>query len=139
MPMERPAIPELGIRKTANIHAEMRRHTAILGEWLRFVADAEARLEFAEEKLEFASAKIRKMERASLVRTYGKSGVTEKAINDELLCYSQIRKGMTRVRKLRAEMRGAKAIVTALHEKTKTLQSYGGLLRRELENLGAEP
>ena len=137
-PVERPDVPEFKIRKRADIYAEMRTHSGMHGEWVRYAAYLEYKLERDEEKMEFMCAPLRKAFREDLIRQLGKSNVTSQAINDELLCVERVQKLTTRIRETRGELKAAKAIVVGLQEKTKLIQSYGGLLRRELDKLGDE-
>lgn len=135
--MERPELPDLNIRN-GDHHREVRRHAKVMGQWISYTTYLEHVVQHVEEQLEFLTSGLRKVERENLVARYGKSGVTERAINDEVMMYVEVKRKMTRLRHAVRDHKAAKGIVASLEWKGKLLQSYVGLLRSELDRLNRD-
>lgn len=133
--MKRPEQPTLAIIRR-HIHREMARHAAIVGQWASWIAYNQNKLEEEEARHERLCAGHRHEIRLQLVETFGKSGLTERAVADQLLSsVVTVRRSAQKIRKLQEEIRLSKAIYAGLDTKTHMLQSYVGLRRSELENL----
>jgi len=136
--MTEPEPPNFEIRKQL-IHKEMRQHAATFAVWASWVAYLQSKLEQREEELEFICARLRKDARASLIALLGKSGITERAVGDEILAYPEVKRKVAQVRRYKFRVKEAKAVLAGLEVKTSMLQVYVGLRRSEIQSMnGAE-
>ncbi len=125
------AIPDFRVR---NVEDELLKHAQSYAEWAQELVRLENLAARQEEQIENYTAPLRDDIRDDLRMTRGKSGVTEKMVEDRVTLNREVRERRSRLRKTNNKLRLAKAILKSLEAKLSAMQSYARLRRGEFDN-----
>lgn len=127
----RLSLPDFRIR---NVELDLLKHSSDYSSWALEVVRLENQLELRESRLEAVVAPLRDDIRDALRLTHGRSGVTEKMVEDRVTLSPEVRRHRERIRKTNAQLRLAKAVLKSLEAKLSSMQSFARLKRDEFNN-----